>query len=137
MDAIAGDLYTDLSRLVIEHAWRNDHAADRLHELYTEGGSIVMTGVELHGASAIAEWGAQRAAASRVTRHLCNNMRFERVDERRVRGTTLVSVLIFEPPGPGTPVPFAIGEFTDQLVQGDDGVWRFDSHTYGLLFGGS
>jgi hypothetical protein len=127
------DLHVDLSRLVAEHAWRNDHCAERLHELYVPEGRIAMPGADLPDRAAIEVWGKARAGVTRITRHVCQNMRFERLDAETVRGTTLVSVYITEPPLPGEPTPAAIGEFDDELVV-LAGEWRFRSHVYTLLF---
>jgi hypothetical protein len=93
--------YVQLSRLVIEHIWRNDNGhADTLHELYTDDAELMLPQTPLHGRQAIYEWGRQIAANPpwHSIRHVCTNMRFVAIGPDEAEGTTTLTVFMTTEP---------------------------------------
>ena len=127
--------YVQLSRLVIEHAWRADQGrADTVHELYAEDG-VLDVGVPMRGREAIREWGRQLVAAPpwRCIRHVCGNMRFVADGPDHAEGITILTVFMVAGPGAATTLPFSVGEDHDRFVRTADG-WRFVSRRWVELF---
>ena len=80
--------HVQLSRLVLEHAWRADNGrADTIHELYVDDGVLDLPPAALRGREAIHEWGRQLVQAPpwRIIRHVCGNMRFVTTGENTAR----------------------------------------------------
>jgi len=128
--------YIELSRLVIEHTYRNDSGRpDTVHELYTEDGVLELQGTTLRGRQAIAEWGRQLAKNPpwRVIRHVCSNMRFVADGPDAAEGITILTVYMVAGPGAATTVPLQVGEDHDRFVRTDDG-WRLASRRWVELF---
>jgi hypothetical protein len=122
-------------RLVHEFAWRVDHGqADRVHELFTETGTLRGAGLELVGRAAIARWGSERAAMARASRHLCVGTRTTLDGFDRARAVTSVIAFRHDGPLPGPPVPFGVGDYHDEIVLEPDGQWRFAARYVDLVF---
>ena len=127
--------HIDLSRLVIEHAWRVDHGrADTIHELYVDDG-VLDVGTPLRGRQAIHEWGRQLVADApwRSIRHACANMRFAAVGPNAAEGTTLLTVFMVAGTAAATTLPFNVGEDHDRFVRTEHG-WKFVSRRWVSLF---
>jgi SnoaL-like domain len=127
--------HVELSRLVVEHAWRADNGrADTIHELYVDDG-VLDVGTALHGRQAIREWGRQLVAAQpwRSIRHVCGNMRFVATGANSAEGTTILTVFMVAGPGPATTLPFSVGEDHDRFVRTAQG-WKFASRRWVELF---
>jgi hypothetical protein len=128
--------YVQLSRLVLEHAWRADNGrADTIHELYVDDGVLDLPPAPLRGRQAIHEWGRQLVAAPpwRIIRHVCGNMRFVATGKNTAEGTTVLTVFMVAGPAAATTQPFAVGEDHDQFVRTEKG-WRFVSRRWVELF---
>jgi hypothetical protein len=124
--------YLQLSRLVIEHIWRNDNGhADTLHELYTDEGELMLPQTPLRGRQAIYEWGRQIVANTPwySIRHVCTNMRFVAVGPDEAEGTTTLTVFMTTEPGVGTTLPWSVGEDYDRFVRTKDG-WKLASRRW-------
>ena len=128
--------HIQLSRLVIEHAWKVDNGqADKLHELYVDDGELIVPPVPLRGCQAICEWGRQlvQTASWRSIRHVCGNMRFVAVGPDTAEGTTVLTVFMVAKTGAVTTLPWVVGEEHDRFVRTALG-WRFASRRWVELF---
>jgi SnoaL-like protein len=128
--------YVQLSRLVIEHAWRVDNGrADTVHELYVDDGELVVPPAPVRGRQALREWGQRivQAPAWRSIRHVCGNMRFVTDGADTAEGTTLLTVFMVAGPGAGTTLPWSVGEDHDRFVRTEVG-WKLVSRHWVELF---
>ena len=128
--------YIELSRLVIEHTYRNDSGRpDTVHELYAEDGVLELQGTTLRGRQAIAEWGRQlvKNPPWRIIRHVCGNMRFVADGPDAAEGITILTVYMVAGPGSATTLPLQVGEDHDRFVRTPDG-WRLASRRWVELF---
>ena len=122
---VTDDDYLQLSRLVIEHAWRADHGrADTVHELYADDAEV--DAFTVRGQEAIRDWGRKIADAPpwRTIRHVCGNMRFVKRGPDEAEGITVMTVFMAEGDEAATTLPFRVGEDHDRFVRTKDG-WRF------------
>jgi SnoaL-like domain len=118
--------YTQLCRLVIEHAWRTDNGrSDTLYELWAEDGELDLGSSTLRGRAAIAEWGRQLVERPPwlTIHHVCGNMRFVAEGPDTAAGSTILTVFM-DADGTRSSVPFAVGEDRDRFVRTESG-WRF------------
>ena len=127
------DLLTEFARLV------DTGMADQVHTLFTEQGSITGPGLAMHSRAEIAQVFGERAKnKARVSRHLWSNPRFERLDDRTVRVTTVVQTFVHTlGEAESLPAPagsFVIGDSIDVMEQGEDGVWRFRARELVVIF---
>src|SRR5262245_26395414 len=128
--------YVELSRLVIEHAWRTDNRrADTLHELWAEDGELDLGSTVLRGRQAIADWGRQLVENPPwlTIHHVCGNMRFLMDGADAAVGSTILTVFM-DANGTKSSVPFNVGEDHDRFVRTEDG-WRFASRRWVELYG--
>jgi hypothetical protein len=127
--------HVQLSRLVIEAAWRVDlGSADSLHELFLEDGTLSLGDEVLGGWEEIKEWGRRAVAAHTFEgiRHVCGNMRFFATGDDTAEGITVLTVDT-DHKAPGTSVPWTVGEDHDKFVRTEDG-WRLSSRRWVSLF---
>jgi len=130
--------YVQLSRLVIEHAWKADNGqADTTHELYIDDGELVLPPGPIHGREALREWGRQIVDNTpwRTIRHVCGNMRFvyDGDDNNAAIGTTILTVFMVADEQAATTVPYNVGEDHDRFLRTEQG-WRFVSRRWVELF---
>jgi hypothetical protein len=128
--------YLELSRLVMEHAWRVDHGrADTVHELYVDDGELVVPPTPVRGRAALREWGRKlvESAPWRTIRHACTNMRFTADGPDNAEGTSLLMVYMVAGAGPATTTPWKVGEDHDRFVRTAGG-WRLVSRRWDELF---
>ena len=126
--------YVQLSRLVIEHAWRADHGrADTIHELYADDGEVDAWTVR--GQEAIRDLGRKIADAPpwRTICHVCGNMRFVKRGPDEAEGTTVLTVFMAAGDEAATTLPFRVGEDHDRFVRTKNG-WRFLKRRHVELF---
>lgn len=131
---VSDDDYVQLSRLVIEHAWRADHGrADTIHELYADDAEVDAWTVR--GKEAIRALGKQIADAPpwQAIRHVCGNMRFVKRGPDEAEGTTVLTIFMVAGDEAGTALPFRVGEDHDHFVRTKDG-WRFLHRRHVELF---
>jgi hypothetical protein len=127
--------YVELSRLVIEHAWRTDNGrADTLHELWAEDGELDVGSTVLRGRQAIADWGRELVENPpwRTIHHVCGNMRFVLDGADAAVGSTIL-IVFMDANGTKSSVPFNVGEDHDRFVRTDHG-WRFASRRWVELY---
>jgi SnoaL-like protein len=127
--------YVELSRLVIEHAWRTDNGrADTLHELWAEEGELDLGSTVLRGREAIADWGRELVENPPwlTIHHVCGNMRFVMDGGDAAVGSTILTVFM-DTNGTKSSVPFNVGEDHDRFVRTEQG-WRFASRRWVELY---
>ena len=126
--------HIQLAQLVIEISWRIDRGqASTVHELFVDGGKMSFGQTRLLGRDAIRQWGRNRDAATYRTRHVCSGMRFVRDGSDAAEGTSVLTLFMAGGDGPGSSVPFSVGEDRDQFVRTNEG-WRFVSRVYEEMF---
>jgi SnoaL-like domain len=127
--------YVELSRLVIEHAWRTDNGrADTLHELWAEDGELDLGSTALRGRQAIADWGRQLVENPPwlTINHVCGNMRFVMDGADAAVGSTIL-IVFMAANGTKSSVPINVGEDHDRFVRTEQG-WRFASRRWVELY---
>jgi hypothetical protein len=128
--------YIELSRLVTEHANRNDSGhADTIYELYAEDGELDIGTGTLHGREAIREWGRKLVESPpwRTIRHAATNMRFVYDGPDAAEGTTMLTVFMVAGSNDATTLPWNVGEDHDRFVRTAEG-WRIASRRWVNLF---
>lgn len=129
-----------LETLMTEFGYLVDNGmADRVHELFTDDGSINGPGLSMQSKAEIADKFAERAKdKARVSRHIWTNPRFERLDESTVRVTTVVQTyvhtLVAEQQLPAPGQSFIVGDSIDVMRLGSDERWRFLSRELVVIF---
>jgi SnoaL-like domain len=127
--------YVELSRLVIEHAWRTDNGcAGTLHELWVEDGELDLGSTVLRGRQAIADWGRRldENPPWLTIHHVCGNMRFVMDGADAAVGSTIL-IVFMDTDGTKSSVPFNVGEDHDRFVRTEQG-WRFASRRWVELY---
>jgi SnoaL-like domain len=129
--------YLQLSRLVIEAAWRVDVGrADTLHEVFVDDGTLAISDGTLQGREQIRQWGQDAVDAHTFDgiRHLCGNMRFLVTGDQTAEGVTVLTPFFDnQPTTPGTSVPWTVGEDHDRFVRTEQG-WRLLAQSWTWLF---
>ncbi|MBV7486845.1 nuclear transport factor 2 family protein [Bordetella sp. BOR01] len=126
-----------LEALNAEFAWLIDRGDSSLvAELFTEDGVYERsTGQASRGRAELRLAYAGRAAAGpRTSRHIYTNFRFEAMDERRVRGSCILTLFAEngEPPLPAEPL--LVADYDDEYLLDKDGQWRFLSRRVTWIF---
>ena len=130
---------TDIERLLIERECQRlvtdychlvDHGeAERIAELFSEDGVWKSPEVAMEGREQIQKGFARRQAnAGRMSRHVCNNLRVDVVDEHNAVGVVYLTLYRHdaEPGRRVSPLeqPEMVGEYRDRFVRTPEG-WRF------------
>jgi hypothetical protein len=126
-----------IEQLIQRHAWLIDHGeADKVGELFTEGGALHGIGPDKVGRAAITEWGRQRAAMTeRRSRHVQSNILIEPVAPDAARGWVALTLYRHDGPGEGSATPLLIAEYADRYAREPDGTWLFAERRLTVLFG--
>lgn len=136
-DTLVSDAdHIQLSRLVIEAAWRVDLGrSDTLYELFVETGELDLGSTTMRGHDEIHRWGEGVVAADSYPgiRHVAGNMRFVRTGADQAEGTTMLTVFMDGRADQATTVPWVVGEDHDRFVRTPDG-WRFAHRSWVQLF---
>ncbi len=119
----------ECERLVTAYCHYVDHDdAERIAELFTEDGVWKSPEATLDGREAIRKAMAERAAnAGRMSRHVCNNLLIDIVDEDHAEGVVYLTLYRhdgeegrrFSPLGS----PVMVGEYRDRFLRTAEG-WR-------------
>ena len=128
--------HIQLSRLVVEAAWRVDLGrSDTLHELFVADGELDLGESTLRGPDAIRDWGLDvvRANTYPGIRHVASNMRFVATGPDSAEGTTMLTVFMDDSGDWATSVPWVVGEDHDRFLRTAQG-WRFAHRSWVPLF---
>ncbi len=120
----------ECERLVTQYCHFVDHGeAARVAELFAENGVWKSAVATMNGRDEVEQGFAQRQAnEQRMSRHVCNNLLIDVIDEDHAEG--VVYVTLFRHDGePGrrlSPLegPELVGEYRDRFIRTSDG-WRF------------
>ena len=120
----------ECERLVTTYCHVIDHGeAERVADLFTEDGVWASAQATMDGQDQVRAGFARRQAdAGRRSRHVCNNLRVEVIDENHAEG--VVYLILYrhdgEPDRKISPLagPEMVGEYRDRFVRTDAG-WRF------------
>lgn len=111
-------------------------------DLFMPDGRLMLGPVLIEGQEAVRHFLVQRdareIAGGRATRHLTSNYRLLRCASGHAVISSIVSVYaaIGDLPQPSA-LPSTMGDFEDELVQGEDGQWLFASRIGRMFFVGS
>jgi SnoaL-like domain len=116
------------------------NAGRNAHEFYVSDGLFAVGDNEFRGHARIRAfytWRRQRGHST--TRHLINNLRVSSSDGKRASSLGVLSLYRAEgrPPFQGERPPMLIADLNADCVLGDDGLWRYHTHTLRPIFVGS
>jgi SnoaL-like domain len=134
-------LWYALNRLMINYWADVDHnGGNQAHEFYLPEALYVVDRNRFEGAEKIrAFYARRRQRGNTTTRHLIDNLRVFREEARRAAVVGVMSLYRADgrPPFQLARPPAMIADFEAKCVLGDDGIWRFQSHTLRPIFVGS
>jgi hypothetical protein len=134
-------LWYALNRLMTNYWADVDHnGGNEAHEFYLSEALYVVGRNRFEGAEKIrAFYARRRQRGNTTTRHLIDNLRVFREEARRAAAVGVMSLYRADgrPPFQLARPPAMIADFEAKCVLGDDGIWRFQSHTLRPIFVGS
>jgi hypothetical protein len=130
-----------LNHLVTSYWWEVDSNGGRqAHEFYTRDGLFAVGDNQFLGQENIRAFYTWRRRRGLLTsRSLIYNLRVVSSDECRASHAAMLSLYLAKdrPPIRGTKPPNLIADIKADCVRGDDGVWRYQSHSVLPIFVGS
>jgi hypothetical protein len=120
----------ECERLVTRYCHHVDHGeAAKIADLFSEDGVWAAPGVRMGGRQQLLKgFGAREANTARMSRHVCNNLLLDVIDEDHAEGTVYLTLYRHEgeeerkiSPLKG---PALVGEYRDRFVRTANG-WRF------------
>lgn len=135
--AIDAAIRHEIETLVIEHAWLqdNNHAAERLADLYTEDGWLHGIEPDCRGRAALLEYGRKRTKLTgRIARHVCTNLRLIPLDDGRISGQLMIMLFRHVGEGIGPAEPCALADAHDTYAKDKDGKWKIAERRLALAF---
>jgi uncharacterized protein (TIGR02246 family) len=124
----------EIEELVFLHAWLLDHGrGEEIAELYTSDGVMVGVGPDRHGRDGILGY-ARARKPSRTARHVCSNVRVQKVDDERMTGTFIITLYRSDDTPPLDATPVAVADIDDEYRRCDDGRWRIARRRISIIF---
>jgi len=130
-------LRLEIERLNAEFAYLIDQGhSERVADLFTEDGVYGRsTGERSEGREAIRESYRRRASRGvRTARHIFSNLRLTVESERRVRGTTILTLFAEDGPPPHPAKPMLVADYDDVYELCEDERWRYRERIITWLF---
>jgi uncharacterized protein (TIGR02246 family) len=130
-------LRLEVEALNAEFAYLIDHdQSDKVADLFTEDGVYGRsTGERSAGREAIRESYRRRAQQGvRTARHIFTNLRIEIENERRARGTVILTLFADDGPPPLPANPMVVADYDDVYELCADGRWRYRERIITWLF---
>jgi hypothetical protein len=130
----------ECQRLVTVYCHYVDHGvAEKIADLFTDDGQWLSPEIKMIGKEQIKNGFALRQAnAARMSRHVCNNLLVDVIDEDNAEGVVYLTLYRHDgeagrkiSPMDGQPV--LVGEYRDRFVRTDDG-WRFSKREIDVSF---
>ncbi len=129
----------ECERLVTAYCHYVDHgAAGRIAELFTETGVWKSPEFTMQGREQLRKgFGRRQAQRGRMSRHVCNNLRLDVIDENHAEG--VVYLTLYRHDGEEgrrlAPLeqPQMVGEYRDRFARTPDG-WRFERREIEVSF---
>ena len=122
----------ECARLVAQYCHYIDHgAAAKVAELFASDGTWTAPGVSMNGQGELrAGFKTRQDNAARMSRHVCNNLLIDVVDENNATGSVYLTLYTFDGEEGRTVSPLEgpnlVGEYNDVFVRTEEG-WRFQS----------
>lgn len=129
----------ECERLVTLYCHHVDHGeAAKIADLFARDGVWAGPGVRMQGQEQLRDgFGAREANAARMSRHVCNNLLIEVIDEDHAEGTVYLTLYRHdgEEGRKVSPLegPVLVGEYCDRFVRTEEG-WRFEERRTFLSF---
>ena len=129
----------DCQRLVTQYCHYVDHGeAARIADLFSKDGVWTGPGVRMQGRDQLLEgFGARQANTARMSRHVCNNLLVDVIDEDHAQGTVYLTLYRHdgEVGRKVSPVaaPSMVGEYRDRFIRTPDG-WRIQDRKIFVSF---
>jgi hypothetical protein len=129
-DAKRIEIERNCERLVTRYCHLIDHGeAEKVSDLFSKDGVWKSAEANMEGQDAVRRgFGARQANAGRMSRHVCNNLLIDVVDEDHAEGCVYLTLYRHDgdegrrlSPLDG---PVMVGEYRDRFVRTTDG-WRF------------
>ncbi len=129
-DSVRLQIERECQRLVTAYCHYVDHGeAERIAELFSEDGVWTSPEVTMSGREQVQKGFARRQAnVARMSRHVCNNLLLEVIDEDHAEGTVYLTLYRHDGVEGRRLSPLAgpalVGEYRDRFVRTPEG-WRF------------
>jgi hypothetical protein len=135
------ELWYVLNRLETSYWWDVDYnGGSQAHAFYVSDALFTVGDNQFQGQQHIRAFYTWRQRRGLLTsRHLIYNLQVASLDERRAGLTAILSLYRANgrPPIRGTKPPSLIADIKADCVRGEDGVWRYQSHSVLPIFVGS
>ena len=121
----------ECERLVTLYCHHVDHGeAAKIADLFSQDGVWAGPGVRMQGKEQLRKgFGAREANTARMSRHVCNNLLLQVIDDDHAEGTVYLTLYRHDgeegrrvSPLEG---PVLVGEYRDRFVRTEEG-WRFE-----------
>jgi hypothetical protein len=133
----------ECQRLVTAYCHYVDHGeAAKIAEQFTDDGQWLSPEIKMIGKEKLRKGFAGRQAnTARMSRHVCNNLLIDVIDEDNAEGVVYLTLYRFDGEAgrkfsPIDEQPTMVGEYRDKFVRTDEG-WRFSERVIDISFIGS
>lgn len=129
----------ECARLVARYCHLVDHGeASKIADLFTVDGVWTAPGVEMNGRAQLsAGFSAREQNTSRKSKHVCNNLLVDVIDEDHAEGTVYLTLYRHDSNDTQAIAPLEgpvlVGEYRDRFVRTDAG-WRFQRRETSIDF---
>jgi hypothetical protein len=131
---VDGAARAEIEELIFLHAWLLDHGrGEEIADLYTSDGVLAGVGPERRGRDGILGY-ARARKPSRTARHVCSNIRVQKVDDERMTGTFIITLYRSDDTPPLDATPVAVADIDDEYRRCEDGRWRIGRRRISIIF---
>jgi len=129
----------ECERLVTNYCHHVDHGeAEKIADLFSDDGIWRSPGVEMNGVDEVRKgFAARQANVGRMSRHVCNNLLINVIDEDNATGTVYLTLYRHDGEAQRRTSPLdgpeLVGEYRDRFVRTDTG-WRFAERDTSVSF---
>lgn len=134
------EIESECARLVALYCHYVDHGeAARIADLFAKDGAWRSSEVTMQGADEVrAGFERRQAQKGRMSRHVCNNLVVDVIDEDHAEGCVYLTLYRHDGEegralSPMEDQPVLVGEYRDRFVRTSDG-WRFADREIGVSF---
>ena len=130
----------ECQRLVTAYCHYVDHGeAAKIAELFTDDGQWLSPDIKMIGREKLEKgFGVRQANTARMSRHVCNNLLINVIDEDNAEGVVYLTLYRYDGEvdrkfSPMDEQPAMVGEYRDKFVRTDEG-WRFSKRVIDISF---
>jgi 3-phenylpropionate/cinnamic acid dioxygenase small subunit len=124
----------EIEELIYLHSWLLDHGrGEEITGLYTEDGMMIGVGPDRIGRDGILGY-ARARKPSRTARHVCTNVRIEKIDDMRMTSAFMITLYRSDEQPPSDATPIAIADIDDVYRRDVDGRWRIAKRQISIVF---